>query len=102
MALDIRIQKEIAVPPKVIDPPKRGYRQHVSCRRCGYGIYEAGWRYCPNCGQRVAHFSYAGTHGWTHRNSEQVYRTIVEGLDAETEGANDNTGNALRDPRASG
>lgn len=101
--MDIRIQKSTRVPPKVLDPPKRNYHSYVSCRRCGHGITEAHWRYCPNCGQAVAHFSYAGTHGWTHRTSEQVYRSMIESLDkAETEGADDNAGNALRDSCASG
>lgn len=103
MSVDIRIMKSTPVPPKVVDPPKRYFRQQVACRRCGQSVSEAHWNYCPGCGQRIAHYSYAGTQGWTHRTSEQVYRAVVAGLGRpETEGADDNTGNALRDPRASG
>lgn len=103
MSIDIRVQKTTPILPRVRDAPKRSWHKEVYCRRCGSGILEAHWNYCPNCGQAVMHYSYAGTQGWDHRRAEEVYRRLTAGLDTtEMEGADDNSGNALRDPRASG
>lgn len=71
--------KCIPLPPKVIDPPKRGYQKQTTCRRCGAGISEAHWNYCPNCGQAIKAASFAGTQGWTHDAAEKAFRKMMEG-----------------------
>ena len=64
------------MPPRCADPPKRGWQKYVSCRRCGSGISEAHWEYCPKCGQRILHASYAGTQGWTGAEAEAAWERI--------------------------
>ena len=51
MSIDIRVQKTTPIPPRVRDAPKRSWHKEVYCRRCGSGIREAHWQFCPNCGQ---------------------------------------------------
>lgn len=73
------LSKSKELPPKVIDPPKRGYKSHTTCRRCGFGIIEAVWRYCPNCGQRIKHADFAGALGWTNKTAEAAFEKMMEG-----------------------
>jgi ribosomal protein L37E len=70
--------KEDPLPPLCIDPPKRGYHAYITCRRCGAEIYQAVWKYCPNCGQAVKHADTAGTQGWTERTTNEAWRKICQ------------------------
>lgn len=72
------LPKSVPLVPKVIDPPKKGYYKTTSCRRCGFGVSEAGWKYCPNCGQAIMHYQYAGTQGWTNATANKVFRKMME------------------------
>lgn len=90
------IDRAVAIPPKVIPAVKWG-TDHFSCRRCGYGLpdsdrkrrflyvnnsqeLEAHWNYCPNCGGRILHASFAGCCGWTKESADRKYEEICEGL----------------------
>jgi len=77
------LMKCIPLPPKVIDPPKRGYQKQVTCRRCGAVVSECHWNYCPNCGQTLMAASYAGTHGWTAAKADKAFREMMEGRDTD-------------------
>lgn len=73
-----RTGKATPLPPKVLDPPKKGYRTTYSCRRCGAGVSEAHWHYCPNCGQTIMHASFAGARGWSQNDAEKIFREMME------------------------
>ena len=81
--LDSIDRQKTAIPPKVLDPPKKGYRRTTSCRRCGFGLPEAGWKYCPNCGQAIMAYTYAGVSGWNHDEAEKEFKRMVR--EAENE-----------------
>ena len=76
-----QLPKSTPLPPKVLDPPKKGYYRTTSCRRCGFGVSEAGWKYCPNCGQAILHYQYAGTQGWTKAKADKAFEKMMEGYD---------------------
>lgn len=68
--------KETAIPPKVVDAQSRGWHNFVSCRRCGRTVSEAGDNYCSGCGQKIKHYTYAGTQGWNHKEAEKAWREM--------------------------
>lgn len=68
--------KEEPIPPKVIKAVYRGHQDRFVCRRCGAGITEAHWHYCPNCGQAILHYSYAGAMGWTAEKAGEKWTDI--------------------------
>lgn len=70
--------KEFELPPKCVDARSRGYDNFVSCRRCGHAVSEAGYNYCPGCGQRIKKYIYAGTQGWSHKEAEAAWRKVRE------------------------
>lgn len=73
------LSKETPLPPKVTDPPKKGWRRTVVCRRCGFGISEAVYKYCANCGHRIADYIYAGGVGWPdHATAEAAFQKLME------------------------
>lgn len=67
------------MPPVCTGPPKKGWKKHVKCRRCGAAVTEAPWNYCPNCGQAVLHASYAGTQGWDEVDAERAWDELKKG-----------------------
>ena len=38
---------------KEIKPIYRGYKTQYICSKCGSGVPEAHWRFCPNCGTKI-------------------------------------------------
>lgn len=95
------ISREVPIPPIVTKAVKSGY-DRFSCRRCGYGLengdhkrrllYTTGdsgvepqWEYCPNCGQKIMHGSFAGCCGWTKETADsewrEIQRKVIEGLE---------------------
>ena len=96
------ISRDIAVPPVIVESIKGHYNDFFTCRRCGYGVpnnehiktkyvnstkdLEAGWNYCPNCGQKILHAEYAGTNGWTRQNADQAYEEIEKKWEADHPG----------------
>lgn len=66
------------LPPAVIEPPRTGWQRTITCRRCGAAVTEAHWNYCPNCGQRIKHYSYAGARGWSHSAAEKDFKEMME------------------------
>lgn len=47
------LAKDVPCEPKFY-PGRYGHKyDSYTCGRCGAGISEAYWKYCPNCGQRI-------------------------------------------------
>lgn len=72
------IDKTVPIPPKVNEAVYRGHSDRYSCRNCGYGFYAADWKYCPNCGQRILHYSYAGCMGWSKKAADTKWKEMQE------------------------
>ena len=72
-----RLDKATPLPPAVIDPPKSGWQRTITCRRCGCTVTEPWWNYCPNCGQSIEHYTWAGGKGWNHEEAEKAFRAMM-------------------------
>lgn len=69
--------KEIGIPPRVFRKVKPWHYDTFACRRCGFGITEAEFHYCPNCGHKILHASYAGACGWSYEDAENKMKEIL-------------------------
>lgn len=48
--------KAMPVPPRYIKGQYGRKYDTYQCGNCGYGVNEAGWKYCPNCGRKITEF----------------------------------------------
>lgn len=69
--------KEIALPPRVFRKAKKWHSDSYACRVCGTGITEAQYKYCPNCGHKILHASFAGACGWKYEDAEKKMKEIL-------------------------
>ena len=67
--------KGIGIKLKVTPPPKKGFHEVRQCGKCGTGIYEAQFHYCPNCGTAILKNEYTAK---KIKEFEEVHQMSLE------------------------
>lgn len=47
------LSKQVAIPVKVLKARSKNHNDFYCCGNCGHGINEVGFKFCPNCGQKI-------------------------------------------------